>query len=174
MEKGGTVDEKVPTVFVAALSAGNLATTKIRTQVFFFSLEPPCKGHNLGSDPLVQCSPRRWSQRWERPRLDSGKNRLVLWQHKVTHWLSFQQTINICEDPKQAFEWIKRHDNLRRPASFSKSQPLLVSRWSVQWPIHLLVTFQFYHVISIIVLLSEREIFSGSGHCMYLTSEKNY
>ena len=29
MEKGGTVDEKVPTVFVAALTAGNLETTEI-------------------------------------------------------------------------------------------------------------------------------------------------
>ena len=39
MEKRGTVDEKVPTVFVTALGAGNLATTKMRTQVKkFFSL----------------------------------------------------------------------------------------------------------------------------------------
>ena len=25
-------------------------------------------------------------------------------KYKVKHWLSFQQTINICENPKQAFE----------------------------------------------------------------------
>ena len=38
---------------------GTLQQQKFKLKSSFFSLEPPCKGHNLGSDPLVQCSPRR-------------------------------------------------------------------------------------------------------------------